>query len=91
MVSFPSPVPSDGPGPFRGCKCSTADGAGYNLSPEECDKYIAIELEKFHALGNYIIELERIASKNCRGAKDGFGALESIQGMNLQAVDLLNR
>lgn len=63
MVSAPEPSEAD-PVPFQGCLCS--DGVKtWRLSFAECDKYVAFRPDHFQALALYIIEVEKLAHKQC--------------------------
>lgn len=68
--------------PDNGCLCSKADGsANYFLTWAECDKHVAISVDQFQAISNYIIEVERIAAgKGCR--LYGPSATESLRNLS---------
>jgi hypothetical protein len=66
MVSAPAPTEAD-PIPFQGCICSIPDGSQtFFLTFQQCDKYVAMMSDDFHAIGNYILAVEELAQKRCR-------------------------
>ena len=63
-VSAPLPTPQE-PEPFQGCICSDGEKV-WRLSFQECDSYVAFVPEQLFNFSEYVLELEKLASKGCR-------------------------